>query len=417
MATRLKRQLNDRQVKNAKPETKAYRLVDGDGLYLEVTPSGSKIWRMRAKLNKKEMILTFGSYPALSLANARKACEEAHILIGQGIDPREAKKAAEAAEKARNDNFFEKIARNWHNSKLPEWKENTAKDVINLLERDVFPFIGNEPISDITHQQIVDVLETMQERGVVDTAKKAKTTISRVFKYAIQRGMVKYNPVNDLESVIRRTTVKHFAAITPDELPDFLKALDQNHIRMFLSTRVALNLMMLLFIRTSELIEAEWSEIDLEKGVWIIPWQRMKMGRRKINPDTTNHRLDLPHQAVALLREQYQYSGYRQHVFPSQRDPKKPMSNGAILMALRRLGYQGKMTGHGFRALAASALGELGFRREVIERALAHKEHDEVQAAYHRAEFLKERKEMLQAWADYIDTIRRRNTLRVVKAA
>ena len=186
---------------------------------------------------------------------------------------------------------------------------------------------------------------------------------------------------------------------------------------MFLSTRIAINLIMLLFMRTSELIEAQWSEIDLEKGIWIIPWQRMKMGKRKINPDTTDHRIDLPRQAITLLQEQYCYSGNRQHVFPSQRDPQKPMSNGAILMALRRMGYQGRMTGHGFRALAASTLGEMGYRREVIERQLAHKEKDKIQAAYHRAEFLKERKEMLQAWADYIDTLRRKNAIQLVKAA
>lgn len=414
MATRTKMKLNDRQVKNAKPKDKAYRLIDGDGLFLEVTPSGSKIWRMRANLNKKEIILTFGNYPGLKLAQARKKCVEARSYISQDIDPREVRKAAEAAEKARTDNTFGKIARKWYTSKLPEWKENTAARILSMLERDVLPLIGDMPITDITHQQVVDILETIQERGVIETAKKAKTAISSVFKYAIQRGMVKYNPVNDLESVIQKTTVKHFAAITPDELPDFLKALDKNDIRMFLSTRVAINLMMLVFVRTSELIEAEWSEIDLEKGIWIIPWQRMKMGKRKINPNTQDHRIDLPRQAVALLKEQYQYSGYRQYVFPSQRNPKKPTSNGAIRMALRRLGYQGRMTGHGFRALAASALGELGYRREVIERALAHKEKDQVQAAYHRADFQQERKEMLQAWADHIDAIRRRNNFKLV---
>lgn len=415
MATRLKRRLTDTQVKKVKAaQDKQVLLQDGDGLYLEVNPSGSKIWRMKTMMQGKSMRLTFGEYPGLTLAQARKKCEETRSLINQGIDPREARKAAQAAEQARTDNTFEKIARKWHTSKLPELKANTATRILSMLERDILPFIGNMPITDITHQQIVDILETIQKRGVIETAKKAKTTISSVFKYAIQRGMVKYNPVNDLESVIQKTTVKHFAAITHDELPDFLKALDRNDIRMFISTRVAINLMLLLFLRTSELIEAEWSEIDLEKGVWIIPWQRMKMGRKKINPDTTDHRVDLPRQAIALLKEQYQYSGHRQHVFPSQRDPKKPMSNGAILMALRRLGYQGKMTGHGFRALAASALGELGYRREVIERALAHKEKDQVQAAYHRADFQKERKEMLQAWADYIDTIRRKNAIRLV---
>ena len=407
-------QLSSTQVDKVKPSSKLQKLFDGGGLYLEIKPSGVKTWRMKCKPNGKETLLSFGQYPAVTLAQARKKRAEAQELLAKGIDPREAKRAAEAAEKARTANTFEHVARNWHTSKLPEWKENTAKAALSRLERDVFPFLGAIPIADITHQQIVDALEALQKRGVIDAARKAKTEISRVFKYAIQRGMVRYNPVNDLDSVIRKTTVRHFAAITRDELPDFLKVLDQNDIRMFLSTRVAINLIMLLFMRTGELIGAEWKEIDLEKGVWIIPWQRMKMGSRKVNPDMTDHRIDLPKQAVALLKEQFQYSGCRQHVFPSQRDPRKPMSNGAILMALRRMGYQGRMTGHGFRALAASALGELGYRREVIERQLAHKERDKVQAAYHRADFLKERKKMLQAWADHIDAIRRRNTVKLV---
>ena len=406
--------LTNTQIEKAKPAGKLQSLFDGGGLYLEIKPSGVKTWRMKCKVNAKAVLLSFGRYPAVSLAQARKKRAEAQELLAKGIDPREAKRAAEAAEKARTVNTFEHVARNWHASKLPEWKENTAKAALSRLERDVFPFLGAIPIADITHQQIVDALEALQKRGVIDAARKAKTEISRVFKYAIQRGMVRYNSVNDLDSVIRKTTVRHFAAITRDELPDFLKALDQNDIRMFLSTRVAINLIMLLFMRTGELIGAEWKEIDLEKGVWIIPWQRMKMGSRKVNPDMTDHRIDLPKQAVALLKEQFQYSGYRQHVFPSQRNPRKPMSNGAILMALRRMGYQGRMTGHGFRALAASALGELGYRREVIERQLAHKERDKVQAAYHRADFLKERKKMLQAWADHIDAIRRRNTVKLV---
>ena len=415
MATRLKRRLTDTQVKKVKAaQDKQVLLQDGDGLYLEVNPSGSKIWRMKTMMQGKSMRLTFGEYPGLTLAQARKKCEETRSLINQGIDPREARKAAEAAEKARADNTFEKIARNWHKDGLPDWKENTAKATLSRLERDVFPKIGHMPITDITHQQLIDVLKTIEKRGTIDAAKRTKTDLARIYRYAIQRNIIDRNLVDDLAGVLRRANKSHFATIKPEELPAFLKALDQNAIRMYLSTRIAIQLMLMLFLRTSELIGAEWSEIDLENGVWIVPWQRMKMGKRKINPDKTDHRIDLPRQAIALLKEQYQYSGNRQHVFPGMREPRKPMSNGAILMALRRLGYQNRMTGHGFRALAASALGELGFRREVIERALAHKEKDQVQAAYHRADFQQERKEMLQAWADYIDTIRRKNSIRLV---
>lgn len=186
---------------------------------------------------------------------------------------------------------------------------------------------------------------------------------------------------------------------------------------MYAGTRIAINLMMLLFMRTNELIGAKWSEIDLENGTWVIPWQRMKMGSRKINPVQVDHRMDLPAQAIHLLTELKTISGNREHLFPSWKDPRKPMSNGAILMALKRMGYHGRMTGHGFRALAASTLGELGYRREVIERQLAHAEKNKILAAYHRAEFREERKALLQGWANHIDSIRRRNMLKLVKAA
>lgn len=415
MATRLRHRLTNTQIKNVKPDpSKQVHLQDGDGLYLEVNSSGSKIWRMKTSFHGKSIRLTVGEYPAISLAKARKQCEEARALIAQGIDPREARKQAEAEAKAKSDNTLERIARNWYSDGLAEWKENTAKATLSRLERDVFPKIGYMPITSITHAQLIDVLKTIESRGTVDAAKRTKTDLARIYRYAIQRNIIDRNLVDDLTGVIRRTTKTHFATIDNSELPQFLKALDQNEARMFLSTRIAIKLMLLLFLRTSELIEAEWSEIDLENGVWVVPWQRMKMGKRKINPDMTNHRIDLPVQAVSLLKEQFQYSGHRQHVFPSQRDPKKPMSNGAILMALRRMGYQGKMTGHGFRALAASTLEEMGCRHEVIDRQLAHKPKDKVQAAYFRADFQQERKEMMQMWADHLDAIRRRNTLKLV---
>ena len=304
MATRLKRRLTDTQVKKVKAaQDKQVLLQDGDGLYLEVNPSGSKIWRMKTMMQGKSMRLTFGEYPGLTLAQARKKCEETRSLINQGIDPREARKAAEAAEKARADNTFEKIARNWHKDGLPDWKENTAKATLSRLERDVFPKIGHMPITDITHQQLIDVLKTIEKRGTIDAAKRTKTDLARIYRYAIQRNIIDRNLVDDLAGVLRRANKSHFATIKPEELPAFLKALDQNAIRMYLSTRIAIQLMLMLFLRTSELIGAEWSEIDLENGVWIVPWQRMKMGKRKINPDQTDHRIDLPRQAVALLKE------------------------------------------------------------------------------------------------------------------
>ena len=408
---KLVKALTNTKISNAKPKDRIQTLFDGGGLYLEIKPSGVKTWRMKCRIAGKPVQLTFGQYPTVSLAVARKHREKAKELIKAGLDPREEKKAAEIANKQETEYTFQNIAMQWYQDRLPEWKDTTARKTLSALERDVFPFIGSIPIADIMHQPVIDVLKAIEVRGALETAKEAKSHISRIFKFAIMRGIAKYNPVNDLDGVLRKSSIGHYKSITVDELPKFLSALDRNAIRMFLSTRIAINLMLLVFVRTSELIGAEWSEINLDAGVWVIPWQRMKMGSRKINPDTQDHRIDLPRQAVELLREQFIYSGNRQYVFPSQRDPKKPMSNGAILMALRRMGYQGRMTGHGFRALAASALGELGYRREVIERALSHKERDKVQAAYHRAGFIKERKKMLQHWADYLDSLRNHGKL------
>lgn len=412
------------RIKKAKPED--YPLFDGGGLHLTQEKSGSRLWRMLARLNGKNILLSFGKYPAVSLQDARKKRLEAQELIAQGINPNEAKKAVKATEKARTENTFEKVARAWHSDKKSGWGDNTAAYILSRLEMHVFPAIGNLPIDEISPKQVIKALKETEAKGINETAKRNRAVISRIFKYAIQHELTDRNPASDLDEILQPTQKKHHAAIKPDELPELLKAIDANAVNMSFFTKTALHLMMLLFVRTDELIAGEWSEVDLENGVWVIPWQRMKMGGRKINPDMTDHRIDLPRQAVALLKDLLPYSGNSKYLFPSHRYHSKTghISNMAILNALKRMGYQGKMTGHGFRALAVSWLdeqttpdGSKRFSHEAIERQLAHKEKDKIQAAYHRAEFLKERKEMLQAWADYIDSIRRRNTLRLVKVA
>lgn len=426
MATRLKRRLTDIQVKKAKPDiNKKVLLQDGDGLYLEINPSGSKFWRMKVRIQGKDARFSFGSYPAVSLADARKKCEETHILISQGIDPRQAKKEAESAERARKANTFEKIARDWHQNTLPEWKTVTAKDIIRRLDLNVFPFIGKFPIADITHQQVIDVLKTVESRGAAETAKRLKTNIRRIFSYAVQRGIIKHNIVDDLTDILPKANKEHYAAIKPDELPAFLEAFD--NVKSDLQTRIAFKLVMLLFMRSSELLTAEWSEIDFENDVWVIPWQRMKMGKRKINPDKTDHRIDLPRQAVALLKSLKSITGWSNFLFPKRGKPKGTMTGEALLRVIKRMGYTGKMTVHGFRALATSWLREQRievngqkvprFTHDAIERLLAHKEKDKTVGAYNRAEYLEEQKEILQVWANHIDSIRRQNAIKIVKAA
>ncbi|OGB25641.1 MAG: integrase [Burkholderiales bacterium RIFCSPLOWO2_02_FULL_57_36] len=397
--------LTDAQVKNAKPKDKPYKLFDGGGLYLEVMPTGSKLWRMKFRqMTGKESRLAFGSYPEVGIGQAREQRTAARKLKVTDTDPAQAKREKARIAKDKAAQTFEKLAREWHTNKLSTWRESTAKDTLRRLECDIFPQIGAMPIASITHQHIIAALRKIEERGANEIAHRLKAICARVFSYANQQGIENRNPAADLKDVLKPAPAGHFAAITADELPTFLAAMNKNDARLFKPTRIAVRLMMLLFIRTSELIETPWSEIDLEAGEWVIPWQRMKRGKLTVNPDKTNHHVCLSAQALELLRELHTLTGGGKYLFPNQRDHEKPMSNGAILMALRRMGYQNKMTGHGFRALAMSTIKEkLGYRHEVVDRQLAHAQKDKVASAYDRATFLAERKKMMQEWADYLD--------------
>ena len=404
--------LTDMQVRNAKPKGKTYRLFDGGGLYVEVAPTGSRIWRLKfVQANGKESRLTFGPYPEISLQDAREKRLETRRLMLQGVDPAKHRDANKRLVADRLANTFEKIAREWYANKVPTWSERTAKNMIQRLEADIFPALGRMPISEIQHRDVIAALRKIEERGANEIAKRLKAVVSQIFSYAIQCGLTDRNLVVDMKDVLKTRRTGHFAAIDADELPAFLAALASNEARMFEPTRIALRLMLLIFVRTSELIETPWSEIDLDKGEWIIPWQRMKRGKLTVNPDMTNHHVCLSRQALALLRELHAITGGRKYLFPNQRDPKKPMSNTTLLVTLERMGYKGRMTGHGFRALAMSTIKErLGYRHEVVDRQLAHAPKDKVASAYDRAKFLDERKVMMQAWADYVDSVEGKGT-------
>ncbi len=397
----------DAVYRNAKPREKAFTIADGGGLVLMVHPKGGKYWQLRYRFNEKQKTLALGVYPEISLSEARKQRESARELLRHGVDPSEQKKADKALKLEKDGNTFEKIARRWHTHMLPTWQQSTAKDTIYRLEKDIFPAIGRYPIDGIKSRQLIKVLKDIEGRGAKEIAKRLRANLERIFNYAITHGHAEINPAAPLKKDVLTPAPKgHFASITPDELPEFLKAMRENKARLYLPTRIALQLMMLTFLRTSELIETPWSEIDLEKGEWVIPWQRMKMGKRKMNPRKDNHVVPLCTQALELLKELYSLTGRNQWVFPNQRDPQKPMSNGAILMALKRMGYKNKMTGHGFRALAMTTLKErLHYRHEVVDRQLAHAQRNEIDSAYDRAKFLDERKKMMQEWADYLDAV------------
>jgi integrase len=398
--------LTDIAPRNAKKKDKPYKLADGGGLYLLINTDGAKYWRMDYRFADARRTLAFGKYSDVSLVQAREKRKAARLLLEEGIDPGQAKKDEKRIGAEIAAQTFEKLAREWHANKLISWHPSTAKDTMRRLEIDIFPQIGAMPIASVSHQHMIAALRQIEARGAHEVAHRVKATCARVFSYANQQGIKNVNPAADLTDVLKPVQPGHFAAITTDELPAFVTAMNKNDARLFAPTRIGLRLMLLLFVRTSELITTPWSEINLEEGSWVIPWQRMKRGKLTVNPDKTDHQVCLSRQALELLRELHSLTGGSEYLFPNQRDHEKPMSNGAILMALKRMGYQNKMTGHGFRALAMSTIKErLGYRHEVVDRQLAHAQKDKVDSAYDRAQFLDERKKMMQEWADYLDTI------------
>lgn len=399
--------LTQLQVRNARPGPKPYKLADGGGLYLEVTPAGGKLWRMKYRRpDGKENKLSFGGFPAVSLADARSKRDTARQLIAAGGDP--ARERDERTRQARllTANTFEKVAREWHRTMLGQWQPQTAHDILHRFELDIFPELGGIPITDIRTHDVLDAIRAVEQRGAREIARRLAANCSRVFRYAIRSGLAERNPAEHLREVLEPQEKGHFAALAPDGLPALLRAMYANEACMGLPTRTAMRLMLLVFVRTSELIETPWTEIDLGKGEWVIPWQRMKRGKRRISPDKTDHHVCLPRQGLALLQELHRMTGGGTFLFPNMRDVTRPMSNNTLLKALERMGYKGSMTGHGFRALAMSTLKEqLGYRHEVVDRQLAHAPKDKLQSAYDRANYLEERRTMMQHWADYVDQV------------
>jgi integrase len=405
--------LTDTQIKNAKAKDKPYKLFDGGGLYLEVSTIGSKLWRMKFKqANGKEGRLAFGSYPEVTLAEAREKRDIAKKQKANGIDPAQAKRIEKQEKATSNANTFEAVAREWHANKLESWQPGTARNLLHRLEKDVFPLIGKYPISEIKAPVMLDVLRQIEKRGALDMAKRQGQVCGQIFRYAIACGKADIDPVPSLRGALKPISKGHHAAITPDDLPEFIRAFEKIEGRMFVPTKVMFRLMMLTFVRTSELTETPWSEIDLENESWVIDWHRMKMGKKKVNPRKVNHHVFLPSQGWTLLRELHAITGNNKYLFPNLRDHEKSATNFGILAALKRMGYGGKMTGHGFRSLAMGVIKErLGYRHEVVDRQLSHASGDAYGEAYDRALFLDERKGMMQQYADYLDSVSKGNVI------
>ena len=383
----------------AQPREKPWRMADGGGLYLEVTPTGAKYWRLKYRYLGREKRLALGVYPRVMPAEARNMREEAKRVLAEGGDPGEAKKQAKRKARLEAANTFEAVAREWHAKQGRSWGEKTQRKVLRYLEMDIFPRIGARPIATIEPPELLDALRPIEARGAHYTATRVKQVCGQVFRYAVATGRCPRDPSADLKGALTPHKPGHYAALTIQEVPDFLAVLERNDARLFSQTRRGLTLLMLTLARTSELICATWDEVNWGKAQWEIPAARMKMGRPHVVP--------LSRQALALLQDQRAEVGHLNTplIFPSRGDPRRPMSNNTLLFAIRRLGYGGRMTGHGFRALAMTTLMEdLGYPFEIPDAQLAHAKGTGTRRAYDRTQYLPQRMEMMQRWADYLDT-------------
>ncbi|MCH2547807.1 MAG: tyrosine-type recombinase/integrase [Alphaproteobacteria bacterium] len=382
------------------PDGKGNKLADGAGLYLHLQEQG-KYWRMNYRFLGKQKTLSFGTYPLISLAEAREKRDAAKKQLDRDQDPMEVKKLRKLELHTNYENNFEAIAREWHQHKFHTWKPDHAERILKRLEADVFPKIGKRPISGLTPPELLEAVRQIEARGHCDLAHRALQTCGQVFRYAVATGRAQRDITPDLRGALKPTRSKNLAFLKESELPAFLHKLEryEEDYGGKLLTKLAFKLLILTFPRSSEIRKATWDEINFEKAEWRIPAERMKMKDQHIVPLA-------PH-AVALLKEIYQLSGnsFGNFLFPSQHGTRKPMSENTFLRVIEVLGYKGKTVGHGFRSTASTVLNENGFRGDVIERQLAHCERNQIRAAYNHAEYLAERRQMMNWWADYVENI------------
>lgn len=391
--------LTDAKLRALKPKAALYRVADSDGLAVEVPVNGALRWRYRYRFEGRAKMLSLGIYPTIPLAQARLRRDAAKAQLSQGVDPSEHRQTARQAkvEAQAKAITFREVARQW--MERQHLAELTANKNRWIFEHFLFPEIGHLSLSEIEPRVLLDALRKIEQSGRLDTANRAKTKAGQVFRFAVLEGWVTSDPTASLRGALKPPKVKHHAAIVePKKIGELLRAIDGftgQHV-----TQCALRLAPLVFVRPGELRQAEWSEFDLDEAIWRIPATRMKM--------KAGHLVPLSSQAVAILRELHAMTGQRHYVFPGLRSSSRPMSENTVNAALRRLGYgKDEMTGHGFRSLAATRLNEMGWNADAIERQLAHAESNKVREAYtHAAQYLNERKRMMQSWADYLEGLR-----------
>ncbi|HFS8155635.1 TPA: tyrosine-type recombinase/integrase, partial [Enterobacter roggenkampii] len=396
-------ELSPKKIENAKPKDTDYKLTDGGSLYLLVKKNGTKAWRMNYRFNGKQATLALGVYPDVPLATARKRRDEARELLADGRDPREAKRSEKDEPTSPT---FENVAREWHSGTMghPEWKEITRTKILREMENHLFPAIGSKPIDTLKTRDLLPMLIEMTRQGIGATTGRVKTTMGSIFRYAVQRGIVDYNPAHDLKGAIINPKVRHRPALPLERLPELMaKAVNYTGRPL---TRLAVLFSLHTFVRSSELRHARWEEIDIENGLWTIPGQREKIAGVKYSDRGAKmgavHYVPLSTQAIKVLEEIQKISGEYLLIFPGDSNPYKPMSENTVNKALRTMGYdtQADVCLHGFRAMACSALTESGlWSRDAVERQMSHQERNEVRAAYvHLAQHMQERRQMMQWW-------------------
>ena len=390
--------LSDTAIRSAKPRAKDYKLFDEGGMYLLITPNGGKRWRLKYRFDGKEKLLALGVYPAVSLKEARQRRLEAKEKLAMGIDPNESKKAVKAAVRAENEHSYEIIAREWFAKYSQGWSESNGVKVLARQVNYVFPFIGGKPIHTVAAPELLEALRHIEKRGSLDTAHRTLQDCSRVFRYAIATGRGERDTAADLRGALPPARGGNFSTITePKEVGALLRAIEGYDGGIVVSS--ALCLAPYVFVRPGELRQAEWEEFNMEAAEWRIPAERMKMRQVHIVP--------LSRQVLSILAELHKFTGHGKLLFPSPRTDARPMSDMALLAALRRMGYsKEEMCVHGFRSMASTLLNEQGYNRDWIERQLAHGERNSIRAAYNYAEYLPERKRMMQEYADFLDGLR-----------
>lgn len=386
--------LSELKIKAAKPLEKDYVLVDGDGLQMRVRINGSKLWNFNYyhPVTKKRINMGLGAYPELSLAQARKMTVEARELLATGIDPKEQRDTLKQAKKAETEHTFQNVATAWYELKKDSVTPAYAEDIWRSLTLHVFPDLGTTPISVISAPQVINLLRPLETKGSLETVKRLSQRLNEIMTYGVNSGLIHANPLSGIRSVFKKPKKKNMAALAPDELKELMVAIANASIKR--TTRCLIEWQLNTMTRPAEAATTRWADIDFEKRIWTIPAERMKKRRIHIVP--------LTEQALALLEAIKPYSGHREYVFPADRNPRTHCNSQTANMALKRMGFEGRLVSHGMRSMASTILNEEGFDPELIEVALAHVDKDEVRSAYNRADYIERRRPMMAWWSKHI---------------